>query len=52
MGTEAQKKANKKYHDKTYKAFTVNAKITEYEKITEYCVNNDQLVGMAKKANG
>lgn len=41
MGTEAQKRANKKYHDKTYKTFTVNAKITEYEKITKYCVNND-----------
>ena len=41
MGTEAQKRANKKYHDKTYKTFTVNAKITEYEKITEYCTNHD-----------
>ncbi len=41
MATEAQKRAHKKYFDKTYKAFTVNAKIAEYEKITEYCTNND-----------
>lgn len=41
MGTEAQKRANKKYHDKTYKTFTVNAKIAEYEKITKYCNDHD-----------
>lgn len=41
METEAQKRANKKYHDKTYKTFTVNAKIAEYEKITEYCNDHD-----------
>lgn len=41
MGTEAQKRANKKYHDKTYKTFTVNAKIAEYEKITDYCNSHD-----------
>lgn len=41
MRTEAQKRANKKYHDKTYRTFTVNAKIAEYEKISEYCDKND-----------
>lgn len=41
MRTEAQKRANKKYHDKTYKTFTVNAKIAEYEKISEYCDKNE-----------
>ena len=40
MATEAQKRAHKKYCDKTYKAFTVNAKIAEYEKISEYCEKN------------
>ena len=33
MRTEAQKRADKKYKEKTYKTFTVNAKISEYEKI-------------------
>lgn len=41
MRTDAQKRADKKYKEKTYKTFTVNAKIAEYEKITEYCENND-----------
>lgn len=41
MKTEAQKRAEAKYKAKTYKTFTVNAKIAEYEKITEYCTNND-----------
>lgn len=40
MATEAQKRAHKKYCEKTYKAFTVNAKIAEYEKISEYCDKN------------
>lgn len=35
--TKAHIKASKKYNAKTYKAFTVNAKTAEYEKITEYC---------------
>ncbi len=38
--SDAQKRADKKYHEKTYKAFTVNAKITEYEKINAYCEEN------------
>ena len=37
MRTDAQKRADKKYHEKTYKTFTVNAKIAEYEKIEKYC---------------
>lgn len=35
--SKAHIKASKKYNAKTYKAFTVNAKIAEYEKIAEYC---------------
>ncbi|MDE7293729.1 MAG: hypothetical protein K2N72_04815 [Oscillospiraceae bacterium] len=35
--TEAKIRANNKYNAKTYKAFTVNAKIAEYQKITDYC---------------
>ena len=37
MRTEAQKRADKKYKEKTYKTFSVNAKISEYEKIEKYC---------------
>lgn len=39
--TAAKIRANNKYNAKTYKAFTVNAKIAEYEKISEYCEKND-----------
>ncbi len=39
--SEAQKRADKKYHEKTYKTFTVNAKFDEYDKISEYCSTND-----------
>ena len=35
--SKAHTRASKKYNAKTYKTFTVNAKIAEYEKITEYC---------------
>ena len=41
MRTEAQKRADKKYHEKTYKTFTVNAKFDEYEKIEKYCNDNN-----------
>ena len=41
MRTEAQKRADKKYKDKTYKTFTVNAKIADYEKIELYCNANN-----------
>ena len=40
MRTEAQKRAESKYKAKTYKTFTVNAKIDEYQKITDYCDKN------------
>ena len=35
--SEAQKKADKKYHDTHLKSFTVNAKISEYHMINQYC---------------
>ena len=41
MRTEAQKRADKKYKDKTYKTFTVNAKIADYEKIELFCNANN-----------
>ena len=37
MRTDAQKRADKKYHEKTYKTFTVNAKFDQYDRITDYC---------------
>lgn len=37
--TEAKIRANNKYNAKTYKTFTVNAKIAEYNKIVDYCNN-------------
>ena len=37
MKTEAQAQAEKRYKAKTYKTFTVNAKIADYEKIETYC---------------
>ena len=39
--SEAQKRADKKYHEKTYKTFTINAKIEEYEKINQYCIDHN-----------
>lgn len=41
MRTEAQKRAEKKYHKKTYKPFTINAKIEEYATIEKYCNDNN-----------
>ena len=41
LRTEAQKRADKKYKEKTYKTFSVNAKIAEYEKIEKYCNDNN-----------
>ena len=41
MRTEAQKRADKKYKEKTYKTFTVNAKISEYAIIEKYCNDNN-----------
>ena len=39
--TEAQIQAEKRYKAKTYKTFTVNAKIADYEKIELYCNANN-----------
>lgn len=41
MVSDAKKRANKKYHDKTYKNFTINARFKDYELIDTYCKNND-----------
>ena len=41
MRTEAQKRADKKYHEKNYKTFTVNAKFDEYATIEKYCNDNN-----------
>lgn len=41
MRTEAQKRADKKYKEKTYKSFTINAKIEEYKKINQYCIDHN-----------
>ena len=38
--SEAQKKADKKYHETHLKSFTVNAKISDYDMITRYCESN------------
>ena len=35
--TEARIRANNKYNAKTYKTFTVNAKISDYDVIQAYC---------------
>lgn len=35
--TAARIRANNKYNAKTYKSFTVNAKIADYETINDYC---------------
>lgn len=39
--SKAHSRASKKYNAKTYKAFTVNAKFDEYDKIVKYCAEND-----------
>lgn len=44
--SEAQKRADKKYHDKKYRTFSVNAKVDEYEMIAKYCEKN----GISKNA--
>lgn len=40
MRTEAQKRADKKYHDKTYRTISIAAKFDQYDKITDYCNSN------------
>lgn len=51
--TDAQKRADAKYHAKTYKSFTVNMRIPEYEALDEYCrnvgISKNQLVLMSCK---
>lgn len=51
--TDAQKRADAKYHAKTYKSFTVNMRIPEYEALDEYCrmtgISKNQLVLMSYK---
>ena len=44
--TAARIRANNKYNAKTYKSFTVNAKIPEYEIIDNYC--NDHNISKAQ----
>ena len=39
--SDARLRANAKYNAKTYKTFTVNAKISDYEIISEYCEQHD-----------
>ena len=35
--SEAQKRAEKKYKEKTYKIISIAAKFDQYDKITDYC---------------
>ena len=39
--SEARLRANAKYNAKTYKTFSVHAKIEDYDKITAYCAQYD-----------
>ncbi len=41
MVSEAKKRANKKYGDKTYKNFQAHIKISDWEMIDKYCSDND-----------
>ena len=41
LRTEAQKRADKKYKEKTYKTFSVNARISDYEIIDKFCTDNN-----------
>ena len=40
--SDAQKKADKKYHDKTYKTFSINLRKEEYELLTKLLSNTKQ----------
>lgn len=51
--SDARLRANAKYHAKTFRSFTVNAKIPDYEFITKYCDSHNIsktkfLIGAAK----
>ena len=49
--TEAQAQAEKRYKAKTYRTFTVNAKVADYEKIELYCnTNNMSKAGLLLRA--
>ena len=41
MVSEAKKRANKKYSDKTYKNFQAHIKIDDWDMIDGYCKKND-----------
>ena len=41
MKSEAKKRADKKYHDKTYKTISIAAKFDEYAIIEKYCNDNN-----------
>lgn len=51
--SESRRKANAKYNAKTYKSFTVNMRIPEYETIDDYChrvgISKNQLILMSCK---
>ena len=39
--SKAHIKASSRYNQKNYRSFTINAKISEYEKIEKYCNDNN-----------
>ena len=39
--SKAHIEASSRYNQKNYRSFTVNAKISEYEKIEKYCNDNN-----------
>lgn len=41
LRSDAQKRAEKKYKEKTYKTFSVNARTSDYEKIDAFCAENN-----------
>ena len=41
MRTEDQNRDDKKYKEKTYKTFSVNARISDYEIIDKFCTDNN-----------
>ena len=41
LRTEDQKRDDEKYKEKTYKTFSVNARISDYEIIEKFCTDNN-----------
>ena len=39
--SEARKRANKKYNEKTYKRYAVNTRLENAKLIDTYCINNN-----------